>query len=54
MTGIGDQWRNFAYNTARICKARSTDVISYSELSEQLHQIYQAEKNFYNQLAKIY
>ncbi len=54
MTGIGDQWRNFAYNTARICKARSTDVVSYSELSNQLYQIYEAEKFFYNELSKVY
>jgi hypothetical protein len=54
MTSIGDQWRNFAYNTARICKARSSDVISYKELSAQLHDIYVAEKMFYNSLSKLY
>ncbi len=54
MTSIGDQWRNFAYNTARICKARSSDVVSYSELSAQLNRIYEAEKKFYTQLANVY
>jgi len=54
MTGIGDQWRNFAYNTARICKSRTSDVVSYAELSAQLMRIYEAEKKFYTDLSKVY
>ena len=54
MTGIGDQWRNFAYNTARVCKMRTTDVFGYKDLSDQLFGIYEAEKEFYNQLSKVY
>lgn len=50
MTAIGDQWRNFAYAAARICKSRTTDVIGYKELSELLLAIYQRELAFYKQL----
>ncbi|MBL7764661.1 MAG: BtrH N-terminal domain-containing protein [Chitinophagaceae bacterium] len=54
MTMIGDLWRNFAYSTARICKARTTDLIGYQGISEQLQEIYQAELKFYTKLEKIY
>ncbi|MBK7763217.1 MAG: BtrH N-terminal domain-containing protein [Bacteroidetes bacterium] len=54
LTAIGDQWRNFAYHTARLCKARTSDVVGYKELSKQLYSIYESEKAFYNQLAKVY
>jgi hypothetical protein len=53
MTAIGDQWRNFAYSAARICKARSSDVIGYGELSQLLLQIYQKEKQFYDRLDQV-
>jgi hypothetical protein len=54
MTEIGDLWRNFAYSTARICKARTSDLVSFEELSQQLLQIYQREKHFYELLGKVY
>ncbi|MEZ5045425.1 MAG: BtrH N-terminal domain-containing protein [Chitinophagaceae bacterium] len=54
MTLIGDLWRNFAYYTARICKARTNDSASFNELSDFLYDIYTKEKDFYNQLSKIY
>lgn len=54
MTGIGDQWRNFAYQTARVCKSRTTDVVGYNDLNELLQTIYKAEKSFYNDLSKVY
>lgn len=54
MTQIGDLWRNFAYSTARICKARTSDLVSFEELSQQLLQIYQREKHFYELLGKVY
>lgn len=52
-TKIGDQWRNFAYHTARICKARTTDLVSYSELSKLLHDIGDKEKHFFKALKEI-
>lgn len=52
-TGIGDQWRNFAYSAARICKARNSDLVSYTELSRQLHDIGVKEKAFFKELKGI-
>jgi hypothetical protein len=54
MTQIGDLWRNFAYSTARICKVRTSDLVSFEELSQQLLQIYHREKHFYELLGKVY
>jgi hypothetical protein len=52
-TLIGDQWRNFAYHTARICKTRNTDVVSYTELSKLLHDIGDKEKAFFRELKAL-
>lgn len=52
-TQLGDQWRHFAYNTARICKARTSDLISFQELSQQLHTIGDQEAAFYRQLKAL-
>jgi hypothetical protein len=49
-TGIGDQWRQFAYSAARICKARNSDLVSYAELSSQLHDIGDKERSFFKDL----
>ncbi len=54
MTQIGDQWRNFAYQTARICKSRTTDVGNYTDLSTLLMQLYTAEKQFFAELKKFH
>jgi hypothetical protein len=53
MTAIGDLWRNFAYQTARVCKSRTTDVVGYHDLSALLMTIYEAEKKFFSDL-KLY
>jgi len=52
-TGIGDQWRNFAYSAARICKARNSDLVSFAELSKQLHDIGDKEKQFFKDLKAV-
>jgi hypothetical protein len=52
-TKIGDQWRNFAYSAARICKARNSDLVSYTELSKLLHDIGDKEKEFFKDLKKV-
>ncbi|MNU27571.1 hypothetical protein D3C71_159660 [compost metagenome] len=53
MTAIGDQWRNFAYSAARICKARKSDLVSYNDLSDMLHQIGHDELRLFNDLRKV-
>lgn len=53
MTDIGDKWRNFAYQAARVCKARTTDVVGYTELSALLMEIYELEKMFFKDLKQV-
>ncbi|HEU4551797.1 MAG TPA: BtrH N-terminal domain-containing protein [Chitinophaga sp.] len=53
LTGIGDLWRNFAFNAGRVCKSRAADNVSYAELSEMLLQCAAAEEVFFRQLAKV-
>jgi len=52
-TAIGDQWRQFAYSAARICKARTTDLVSYSDLSRMLIDIGHKEKAFFKDLKAL-
>lgn len=52
LTGIGNGWRDFAYQTARICKARTSDRIGYDELADRLQAIYLREKSFFQDLKK--
>jgi hypothetical protein len=52
-TAIGDQWRHFAYSAARICKARTNDLISYKELSKLLTDIGKQERNFFRDLKRV-
>ncbi|MFT4061728.1 MAG: BtrH N-terminal domain-containing protein [Edaphocola sp.] len=51
-TAIGDQWRHFAYSTARICKARNSDLVSFRELAKLLADIADKEKAFFADLKK--
>ena len=53
LTGIGDLWRNFAFNAGRVCKSRSADNVSYGELSEMLLQCSAAEEVFFKKLSKV-
>ena len=52
MTAIGDQWRNFAYATARVMKDRSGSLATYQELGDMLGQIADKEKDFFTRLRK--
>lgn len=52
-TKMGDQWRNFAYSAARICKARESDLVSYKELSALLRGIGDTEKQFFKDLKAV-
>jgi hypothetical protein len=53
LTAIGDAWRSFAYNAARLVKARTTDLVSYDELSDQLKAIGVKELDFFRRLSKL-
>ncbi|MBC7553696.1 MAG: BtrH N-terminal domain-containing protein [Taibaiella sp.] len=53
LTKIGDGWRNFAYNAARIMKVRNTGVVSYDELSALLRVCGEEEKIFFTNLGKL-
>lgn len=53
LTGIGDDWRNFAYHAARQMKARQTDLVSYDELSGLLHICGEKERSFFKRLEKL-
>ena len=53
LTKIGDEWRNFAYSAARIMKARTTDLVSYDELSELLKTCGIHEKELFKKLQKL-
>lgn len=52
MTGIGDDWRNFAYAAARVMKDRSGNLATYRELGDMLRQIADKEKVFFTGLRK--
>lgn len=53
-TKIGDHWRNFAFEAARLFKARTGfDASDYKKLSNLLRQIGQEEKQFFLDLKKI-
>ena len=50
LTGIGDQWRHFAYSAARIVKQRESDVVGYGDLAGMLRKIGEADKGFFTKL----
>lgn len=52
LTGVGDLWRNFAFNAGRVCKNRAVNNVSYHELSEMMMQCAAAEEAFFRQLSK--
>jgi hypothetical protein len=52
LTKIGDTWRGFAYSAARTVKARTSDLVSYDGLADQLRNIAALEKDFFTRLRK--
>jgi hypothetical protein len=52
LTVIGDNWRTFAAEAARICKNRSSANVDYTTIGEQLKQIGLQEKAFFTSLEK--
>lgn len=52
ITDIGDLWRDFAVNIARVYKNRSNQSDIYDDLSKQLADIAHRERNFFKKLKK--
>jgi len=53
LTRVGDLWRNFAFNAGRVCKSRSANNVSYTELSEMLMQCATEEELVFKRLSKV-
>lgn len=53
MTAIGDKWRDFAVETARIVKNRSGVENPYDAIADRLIEIANNEQKIYEQLRKI-
>lgn len=52
MTEIGDAWRDFAVEAARVYKNRSNKADVYNLLGDQLMAIADREKEFFKKLRK--
>lgn len=52
MTGIGDKWRDFAVNAARVYKNRSNIDDVYNSLADELYHLAELEKAFFKKLKK--
>lgn len=53
MTTVGDKWRKFAYNAARVFKNRDKENTSYDTLSDMLLTIADMEEHIFKQLRTI-
>ena len=53
MTAIGDLWREFATEAARIYKNRSADNVNYQSIAKFLIEIGEKETQFFSDLEKI-
>lgn len=52
MTVIGDKWRDFAVNAARVCKNRNNQKDAYLNLSNDLKELASLEEVFFKKLKK--
>ena len=52
MTKIGDLWRDFAVNAARVYKNRSNQTDVYNSLADELVHISNLEEAFFKKLKK--
>lgn len=52
MTSIGDLWRDFAVNVARVYKNRSNQTDVYNALADELNKIADLEEAFFKKLKK--
>jgi len=53
LTAIGDLWREFATEAARICKNRSAENVNYESIGKFLGEIGEKETQFFRDLEKI-
>ncbi len=53
MTEAGDIWRNFAYQSGKICKNRHSELMSFKELADLLRDVSDKEKAIWTKLSKI-
>jgi len=53
MTEVGDLWREFAVNAARVVKNRPQNNESYESVSENLMEISRREKDIFQRLYKL-
>ncbi len=53
VTEVGDKWRDFAYDAARICKDRAVTGENYQKLSEMMIDCSNREEIIFNKLKKI-
>lgn len=53
MTGIGDKWREFAFQAARNFKRRKKQTASYDELGDILQELAVMEKEFFSTLKTV-
>lgn len=53
MTAIGDMWRNFAYEVAKVIKNRSSSENAFDEISTLLGKIGDCEVAFFKKLARV-
>jgi hypothetical protein len=53
MTAIGDLWREFAAEAARICKNRASEGVNYESIGKFLGEIGEKETQFFRDLEKI-
>ena len=52
ITAIGDDWRDFAVDIARVYKNRNSKSDVYNHLSQSMLQIADKEEAFYRKLKK--
>jgi len=53
MTSIGDKWRQFAIDSARVCKSRQKEGESFKSISDLLIEISKMEEIFFKKLLKL-
>ena len=53
LTAIGDEWRMFAAEAARVCKHRSAANVDYQTIGDHLKTIGDREKQFFTDLEKL-
>ncbi|OFY41071.1 MAG: peptidase [Bacteroidetes bacterium GWF2_40_14] len=53
LTAIGDQWRDFSYNAARLFKKRDAEVATYDQLADKLMVIADREEKLFRELEKV-